>query len=304
MRRIILSLIVGQLFAISAFGQLEPVSGMFWNSLSYFNPANSGLDYSQFYSVQARDQWTNINKNPFSTWAIGDVKLEKINSGIGINYLYDQLGTFRINTFNLNYNYQIRIGENHVVSPGISFGLRRMTIKGQDFIYNDPNDPAIPMETVHASEPMLRFGLIYKFKNLKTGVSILNVNKAEYTFKYGSNQKTTIPTYLHYYFFASYRLSLEENFELNPNVFYQQLEQPVFETDKGIWQFNLSGIIASKYIIGLSYRTGKGFIEYGFNVGIDFFEKLRLTYMYDSYDNDYIDENYPSHEAAIIYFIE
>lgn len=95
------------------FSQNDLLSSLYWNNYSTINPANSGLEYKHFYSVQARDQWTDVERNPQTKWVVGDIKTKFLHGGLGLNYMNYQLGNTKSQKLALNYSFQIQIKEHH-----------------------------------------------------------------------------------------------------------------------------------------------------------------------------------------------
>ena len=120
---------------IRVFGQQEPLSSMFWNNYSVVNPANSGFNYRHFATVQGRAQWMSLDGYPKRLWAGYDVKIDAINSGIGVNYSYKIFGLVEESKIQLNYNYQFEFTEEHKLGIGVSFGYQRRTL-GEDYFWN------------------------------------------------------------------------------------------------------------------------------------------------------------------------
>jgi len=274
--------------------QQEPLSTMFWNSYSYYNPANSGMDYDQFYTIQGRNQWSDLENNPTTAWAIAEIKVDKLHGGLGLNYLYDELGSIKSHKINLNYNYQASIGDNQTLSLGLSFGVHNMIIKGEELIYLDPNDPVIPTETVKATAPNFRAGALYKYGNFKLGLSVLNVDESELDFE----GRVAFQNYTHYYLFISHRFKLTDGFELNPNIMYQKAFDLQFENPR-VLQINVNGIVEEKYILGISVRSEGTF---SLNAGIELFKKIRVLYSYDPPNSNRFIKS-QSHELGLVFSI-
>ncbi len=289
-------LLLFPILSLPILAQQEGPSSMFWNSYSYFNPANSGMNYDRFFNLQYRDQWTGFDKNPKTLWAIADFKVDPAHGGVGFNYQYDQIGNMKENKINGNYNFQGVINENHTISFGLSLGVHTQKFE-DDWVSNTPAhlDPAIPSEEINATVFNVNTGLLYKFKDFQFGFSVLNLNEAVYNY----SGTARMPKYMHFYLMSSYKIDLGENLTLNPNVIYVSMDKLLDEAIANSYYLNLNFIIYQKVWLGASYRKDEQLTFIG---GIEFFEKLRLLYAYDPPNSNSLDE--PSHEASISYFIE
>ena len=79
-------------FVLSFNAQQDYFFSMFWNNYSSYNPAASGATHNMNFYTLGRDQWTGIKNNPITFQVGGDVRLESIKSGVGLNYTYDNTG--------------------------------------------------------------------------------------------------------------------------------------------------------------------------------------------------------------------
>ena len=273
--RITLALLIIIGNAASSFGQQEPLSSQFWSNYSYYNPANSGLDYKQYYVLQARDQWPDIEGNPFSIWAAADLKTDFLHGGIGLNYHYDEIGTFKAHRAALNYNFQLGISDKSTISLGIAPAFNYLYIDGTRFRANDPIeiDPALPSEKVGAGNMDLRLGAALKIGQFKAGLSGMNLLESEFDFP----DLVTYKYYRVYHIFASHRIKVIEVLELNPNFIWTIIE------NSDVYQVNLNAILFKHFLAGLSYGGNK---TISLILGIDILEKFRATYSYDRYTEE------------------
>lgn len=107
------------LLSFSAFSQSEPHSGMYWNIYSYYNPAMSGVKYKHEANVTNCASWSALNGSP-SIWHVnyGTNIFEK--HGVGVNYSYQTVGSFRAHRTKLNYNYQLKLANDQKLVFGVA----------------------------------------------------------------------------------------------------------------------------------------------------------------------------------------
>lgn len=248
------------LFAFSTFqsiAQQDPLFTQFWNVSTSYNPANAGLHYKHQAGVNYRNDWGNTLMSSYNT------KIEKYKSGIGFNYMYDAIGAFKQNKFDLNYSYQLDLGEEKKLSFGLSAGIVNLNFEPY-WVAPDPNDPLLPKNGQGIGFSS-NAGIAFKSKKLTLGLSSTHLNEArieEAYFKFTRN----------YYFSASYDFNLSDNFTLKPQL--------LFRTD-GVFMstdINLLAIFKKQYWLGISARNRD---SYSFMAGVDFKEKYRIGYSYD-----------------------
>ncbi len=75
--------------------------------------------------ANARIQWPSLPQ-AFTTYAFSyDIFVNELRSGFGLLVTTDKMGSagWRTNTVNLMYSYKVKLTENLVFSPGLSFGF-------------------------------------------------------------------------------------------------------------------------------------------------------------------------------------
>lgn len=236
-------------------GAQDPMWGAYWNNQSLINPAMSGFAESKQAFVQGRRDFLYFYGAPV-TIAFGyNQKFEKMNSGLGISYLYDKIGPFKFQATQLNYNYQWTIKGDHNFSVGLAANLLQAELEGISITgANMPNDNSL----------RLNAGLAYRYRGLEVGLSVNNINRPslpDLRFKYLN----------HNYLYARYELGLNKNIALFPSVLLRN-QQKNYVTD-----FNLNALLLSKYLVGVGYRTrfGNG-SDLMFNASYVFKEKLSV----------------------------
>src|SRR6188474_1816633 len=90
----------------------------------YVNPGFAGITPQQRVVFNHRIQWPNLPQ-AFSTYAASyDIFVNELRSGFGFLFTTDKMGSagWRTTTASLMYSYKIKLTENIVFSPGLSFG--------------------------------------------------------------------------------------------------------------------------------------------------------------------------------------
>jgi type IX secretion system PorP/SprF family membrane protein len=275
---LILVFVLNQFYFLA---QQDPIFTQFWNSSSYFNPATTGLLYKHQAVVNYRNQWMGMNGSPTSLLANYNTKIDKYKSGIGFNYLYETFGATIQNRFDLNYSYQLKLGDKQTLSVGASAGFKTMNFN-LSLIGFDNNDPLVPkrkQETVFSSN----FGIAYQLKKFTCGISSTQINEI-------GDEKQFFKFSRHYYVFASYDVTLNEKFNLKPQLLYRM--------NAGFMSTDLNVLVTynKKYWLGV---TNRDFTNFCFIAGLDLKEKFRVSYSYDLPQSKLISSSKGSHELTL-----
>jgi len=105
------------------FGQ-DPQFSQYYQAPLYLNPGFTGITPQQRVVLNHRIQWPNLPQ-AFATYAASyDIFINELRSGFGFLFTTDKMGSagWRTTTASLMYSYKIKLTENIVFSPGLSFG--------------------------------------------------------------------------------------------------------------------------------------------------------------------------------------
>lgn len=179
------------------FGQTQ-LTQYFLDGLMY-NPAFAGSKDALCTNAFGRQQWLGFNDEsnnrvaPVSGVFNIHVPLYSINSGIGLNIIYDKLGFEKNIGFKLNYSYKFLMNnEKGKLGIGLGASLLNKTINFDQLIVEQPGDPLLNTnQKVSAMAPDLDFGVYYQYANIfELGLSgtnllesTLNIGNVAYTQK-------------------------------------------------------------------------------------------------------------------------
>ncbi|WP_066632223.1 PorP/SprF family type IX secretion system membrane protein [Labilibacter marinus] len=275
MFRRILIFVLFCIIAIDAQSQYDPqFSQNMFNKLAV-NPGFSGMSNGINLVALNRNQWQGnlaIKTTVFS----GDmpIKLFGLNSGVGINFINDEIGNFTNLSMNINYALQFEL-EDGVVSAGINAGILNQSLIASWNLDNlrgdvyDPTDGNIPTADVSGSAFDLGLGVYYNSDKLYGGVSISHINKPQPNFKNEFNFTSTGT----FYVLGGYKHKVEDTaYELLPSFFYK--------TDGRSFQIDLNTLVRYKgrYWGGVTYRLQDAII---FLAGLEMKNGVRFGYSYD-----------------------
>ncbi|MNJ97402.1 hypothetical protein D3C87_151470 [compost metagenome] len=290
--RIIITLVLS--FSQSVFGQQEPRSAFFWNNYIHTNPAMTGAVYKHHANAQWRNQWTKINGAPTTLWLNYAMKLDSINSGVGVSYEYDVIGLNKSHTALLSYAYHIPI-KKMFLSLGASAGLKTLRFDASKLVFSTPE----PQYTTRNYDPVFQcdFGIALHSEKWNVGVSMTQLNGAQF-----DDDDFPYKNRAHLWVFADYTFGLGENWKLTPRLqSYSDGKNSVcsslalLATWKDRLWFGATASVPSK---GGTYNVGP-------MIGYDIAGKFRLAYAYEfwisSYNTSSSIANNGSHEILLSY---
>lgn len=276
-------------FAGQCIAQQEVQFTMTWNNYSLLNPAATGLFNKHFASVCGRHQWVDFGGEPRMISAVYDFKWAKMNSGAGLNYVYEMLG-FEINQkINFNYSYQLNFKNERILSSGIAFGLSRKCIDFSNFIALDPTDPLLASNSKKADFSFnLNYGVLYKTPHYVVGLSVTDLNQSQYESLSYRNKR-------HYFLSCTYNANVGKKFILRPNVFIKS------DLSSTQYDINLLALYKKRYWAGLTYRRSDAI---AIMAGMDIKGKYRIGYSYDITTSELKNYSKGSHEVVIAFMTD
>ena len=276
--------------------QDEQFSQYMYNQLD-FNPGSAGSKDAINASLLSRQQWVGFSGAPqTSVFSVNaPIKPFKINSGVGLTILSDNLG-FNKN-IGLKFAYAYRMDINNGIGKlgiGFSAGLLNNTLKVNSEGWNptDPpaSDPSIPPNTTSGMAFDMGLGVFYKTDNLYLGLSSTHILQPVVKYK---SSAASFPNARHYYLTAGYNLALKNPlFDFQPSV--------LIMSDGSSSNVDLNSVLLYNKKIwgGVTYRVKSAVIGM---IGIELMSGLRIGYSYDFSASDLSRYNNGSHELMIGY---
>lgn len=140
---VLVVLVLAPLFASAqqvAFSQ-------FYSAPLHLNPALAGVSYGPRLALTYRNQWPELTPGPnggFTTYAVSyDQHIEKLQGGIGIQFISDRIANDKIvdNSIALTYAYQLRIKDKVAIKLGLGGSYKHRYINFYDLTFLDQIDP-------------------------------------------------------------------------------------------------------------------------------------------------------------------
>lgn len=250
----ILFLIIGLALSISAFSQIQ-LTQYFMDGTLY-NPALAGAKGAICSGFSGRQQWIGIKDpqlnvvSPLSLVFNLHAPVYSINSGIGLNVIYDK-AAFETNTgIKLNYAYRIPFqNEKSQLGIGLGFSLLNKSIAFDKLITEQEGDPLLKVNSAqNGILPDFDFGLSYQH-GVKFSFSLSAANIIESSTDIGNVKAANIRQY---YLLSEYRVKLSEDkwqsLYMIPSVFIKSNSQNIQVDLSTRLEFN------NRYWGGISYR--------------------------------------------------
>lgn len=274
------------LLSSGSFAQQEPITGMYWNNYSYYNPAMSGVKYRHEGNVIWRNQWDQVNGAPNNLFVNYAMNVAD-RHGVGINYMYGTIGFTRINQVKVNYNYQVKLGEDRTLVVGTAIGYQHLEFTDAWIPPTNAPDLSLPMSKTYSVNADM--GVSYYGEKLMAGIGVTQLTlmndplNSGYTLNY--------PTLPHLFGNLRYELGL------SPHNNHFILETK-FRTDfvKYSQEFNVGCSFNDLVEAGVGYRLSDAIL---INITGTFAKKFRIGYLYEITTNKLASVSRGSHEIAL-----
>ncbi len=270
----------------TVIAQQDPLLSIYWNNLSFINPAATGLFYKHQAAVNYRNQWDKVNGAPNTLIAGYNTKIDKIHGGIGYNYQYKTIGFNQVHRLDVNYGYHFNLGNERVISAGISAGVQRFGVDPNWIPPATVQDPSLPQSSTQYSF-LSNIGMVYKGNSLSVGLSSTQFLSSE-------RKNHLYTSARHYNLFAACDIMVGQKFVVTPQ-FVVRTDAVKFSAD-----FNLLARYKERYWAGITYRTADAV---AFCAGWDIKEKYRVGYSYDRTINQLSSISKGTHEIVLGFLI-
>jgi type IX secretion system PorP/SprF family membrane protein len=279
------------------FAQQDPQYSQYMQNNLSINPGYAGSKDAICASALHREQWVGLKGAPSTSVFNIDasVKPFKINSGVGLTILNDNIGFDKNLGLNLAYAYRMNVNNgNGKLGIGIGAGIYNKALNatwdaGKSTGNVDAtSDPGIPSEKESATAFDLNFGLFYKSENVYFGLSSTHLTQPKFSY-----QKGTPSLKRHYYLTTGYNIALPNpSFDIQPSVF--------IGTDGSTTRVDLNTIVVYNKRIwgGVSYRLSSAIVGM---LGIELSNGLKIGYSYDFATSDIRKYSSGTHEIMIGY---
>jgi type IX secretion system PorP/SprF family membrane protein len=239
--------------SISLSAQQESMQTQFMYNKLAFNPGYAGSFIAPTISVINRNQWVGVEGAP-NTQALSYSQPFLSNRlGVGLNLVRNTITINRGITAELSYAYQLPVFHGYL-GMGIQASMRHLRQNWQDerVITSQPRDldNAIPANAESKLVANFGFGLFYDSKEgWYAGIS--SPRLVRNNIGLGENQGTLTKEVRHINAMAGIDFWAGEGVKLTPQILFRYAKNAPPDLD-----VNLSAAFQSKFMTGLTYRTG------------------------------------------------
>lgn len=214
--KILLPILIFFHFSFIGLCQQEPIFSLNETNQGFFNPSATAVHDQYLVNTQYRNQWIGFNGSPVTYLLNYEMDIDKINSGVGLVAMRDEIGLNINHSIGLNYRYTFKLGEFSKLSAGLGLNWYHLRFSNGWVTPESTQDPFLPPTTL--SSWNLNSGLHFQHKKLNIGLGFMNINQA----RANSSQPNSGFSYrkrLHSTLLADYTFELTGNFSLTPSVF-------------------------------------------------------------------------------------
>lgn len=305
-------LLILAVFVQPVNGQQLPMFSQYAFNGFILNPAMAGYDGYTSLNTTVRQQWLGLEGAPKTIAASWQTRLlqqsfkilenpffnrnilkpsTKGRIGLGGYVLNDANGSMSKTGIQLAYGYHIII-DNSQLSFGLAGKLFQYHINSDDFHYGEAVDPLIDAGFKEvAYSPDADAGILFTNEKIYIGASVNNLFQSNI---YIGGDSLDYRIKRHYWFMSGYRLRLNQNLEIEPNMLFKSSESWIPQLDLG------AKLYVKEFLwTGFAYRSDNSIISM---IGIKL-ESLFFAYAFDYSFSSIQRFSYGNHELSIAYKI-
>jgi type IX secretion system PorP/SprF family membrane protein len=240
---------------LTLLAQQDPQFSQYMMNPYIWNPSVPALKNDYTFSLHDREQWVGYAPTnsadktaaPSTQLFTAIAPLQKLNSGVGISIMNDNIGPLRNLNTTVSYAYGMKLGSGKI-AVGVGGGLQAMYINTNLWRPEVANDPTLTSisntGTVSRMDPNFRLGLGYATDRLYVGISTNNVFNPTYSYSGQLNSQLERDYYLQ----AQYKIYISEKISVQPSTLIKSVA--------GINSAELSSLVfTGVFWAGLAYRT-------------------------------------------------
>lgn len=173
--------VLSLVFAVSIFGQQDPMFTQSFDNMSYVNPAYAGSRGMLNFTDLSRIQWVGFDGNPKTTALSISSPIFKESIGAGLNLIHDQVGPVKQTLLFADLAYAVKVNnKGGKLSFGLKAGFNLININAAGLVTTDPNDPYLVQNIQNNFNPNFGAGVYYHSPKWYIGVSSPKVLKQSY----------------------------------------------------------------------------------------------------------------------------
>ena len=272
------------------------------------NPAAIGNNEKIQIFTAGRMQYVGmgLEQTPTSALLNGHYYNEKLKSGFGLSFSYDELGLYN-QTINAKicYAYNLDLFEGGLLSLGLSAGVVNKMFDPARHVWRDGGDPLDGAEKTNTTAFDLDFGFEFSYKYLLVGASITHLPGITQDVR-----TTAAPSHINAYVRGN--IPLPEKFNLIPAFAYTNIgacntgtlisgdnAEKVSIGQEHLMDLSVTALYDGKYWLGVGYSVNSAVsLMAGFE-----WQWLRVGYCYDLSVGPVWDYTSSTHEVMLSFVI-
>lgn len=251
-----LAAILVMLVGTKASAQQAPQFTQYMFNSMFLNPAYAGIEGAANFSLIHRSQWLGYTGSfdeggaPTTQVFSFNTPLLKINSGIGLHVINDNIAAQNNISAALSYSYHIKVGEGKL-GLGVRGGIYSRSLDFGKFRAVDVSDPVIQQGTEQQMKPDLGAGAWYRSRQFYVGASVNHIMQSEFDFGLNAANAQQIQNTLvnNLIVTGGYNFDLSPTVRLTPSAILK-----MDDYDEYSYEGTVLATFNDKYWGGLGYR--------------------------------------------------
>lgn len=272
--------------ASHAFGQQDPLYGLYITNPIMINPAYSGFNNGLEVSAGYRHQWAGFDGSPTTTYASANTSAWGNKMGAGFFVVSDKIGENKNTTANASGAYKLSLGNNQTLSFGLSAGMISYKSDASMLTLQTTGDPVF--NSTNTSKLNLGAGALLKGDKFVIGLSVphlLDNATSRYADEINVYER-------HYYLMGTYFFHLSDRIIFKPGVLLKGVKGSPLSAD-----INMNISIDKKYAVGLFTRNLN---TCGLLAQFTLMEKLKLAYALEVPSNKSVGTRFTTNEIMLM----
>jgi type IX secretion system PorP/SprF family membrane protein len=282
-----------------AFSQQDANLSQYMFASQYYNPAFAGVEGVTRFTALHRTQWLGYQTsfdsrggNPNTQAVLFSTPLFRMNSGIGVHFLNDNLGGLNNIEAQVSYSYHLNVRGNKL-SLGVQSGIYSQVIDFDKYRWQNPDDRLRRDGRDSQIRPDLSVGALYRAEKYYAGLSVKHLVKSQ--FDWGVDALRN-PLESHMILTGGYDYEVNYNFVVSPSVLI------ISDFNQFSYDLNVMGTYNDKMWGGLSFRRSEALIMMlGYSMFKD--NSLRFGYAFDFIVQGKDAKSGTSHEVFLSYVL-
>jgi type IX secretion system PorP/SprF family membrane protein len=234
------------------------------------NPAYAGGDEALSVTFIQRSQWAGVENAPSTQTLSGHTLFKKKHFGIGLTIVNDKIGVHKNLSALANYAYHLHVAEKSYLSMGIQAGVNSLKSDYASLVTTANNDPKLYDPIMSRTFFDFGAGVYFRSPRFHAGVSAPELLPQQFTI----NDTLSVElSKTNFFIFSKYRLTLNENVDLEPTGLIKYLSGVPVSFD-----VNINMIYRKVLTMGLSYRK-KESVDFLLKAQVS--PQLQIGYAYD-----------------------